>query len=378
MILLSIIFALGYCTLILWFLRGWIQLKQVPPFNQTPQIKFSIIIPARNEENNMINTIDDLIQQNYPPDLFEIIIINDDSTDQTYKIAFDYLDHIQNKTLDIKLINLSKVTYSSGHKKHAIEYGINHSKFDWIITTDADCRRGKNWLRSIAGYILQHDPVLVSAPVLFHNENTFFEKIQSIEFLSLIGIGAASIGNSSPNLCNGANLAYKKSAFIEVDGFNDNLNLSSGDDEFLLHKIAAKYPGKIGFQKDKDAIVYTNAIISLTDFIRQRKRWVSKSTKYRKKEVFLILLFVYLFHLMILATALLSIFYGSYFLIFVFLFLSKLIAESILVIPLSRYFGKLRFMLWYPFAALFYVVYVICIGIVGNSGSYTWKGRQVK
>lgn len=377
--LIAVIFSVGYLWLLIWFLLGWLKLKRPSKKITESDIGFTIIVPARNEEDNIINTIEDLAGQNYPHNLFEVIIIDDDSTDNSFQFALEKIEAIKSIYPNFRLLKLPKEEiYISGHKKRAIEYGIGLAKKEWIITTDADCRRGKYWLSSLAVFITQENPVLVSAPILFQYERSFFQKIQSLEFLSLVGMGAASIGNNSPNLCNGANLAYKKSVFIEVGGFSDNLELSSGDDEFLMHKIAAMFPGKIRFLKSKDAFVSTKAPKTLHDFIQQRKRWVSKSTKYRKKEVFFILLFVYVFHFLILATGLLSIFSAFFLLAFLILSATKIFAESILVIPLARFFGKLRFMLLYPIAAILYVIYVVSIGIIGNSGRYMWKGREVR
>jgi cellulose synthase/poly-beta-1,6-N-acetylglucosamine synthase-like glycosyltransferase len=378
MIVIAVIFSIGYVFLLGWFLIGWLNLKSPLKKIIEPVTRFSIIIPARNEEDNMINTIEDLAGQYYPHELFEVIIIDDDSTDQTYQISHAKIEAIKTVYPNFRLLKTpADVIYTSGHKKHAIEYGVDQAENEWIITTDADCRRGKFWLSSIAGFIKHENPVLVSAPVLFQHERSIFQKIQSLEFLSLVGMGAAAIGNGSPNLCNGANLVYKKSAFYEVGGFSDNLELSSGDDEFLMHKIAATHPGKIHFLKNKEAFVFTQAHKTLKDFIRQRKRWVSKSTKYRKKEVTGILVFVYVFHFLVLSIGLLSIFLSFFLLPFLILIGTKIVAECALVIPLSRFFGKLRFIPLYPIAAIFYIPYVVSIGIIGNSGRYVWKGREV-
>jgi cellulose synthase/poly-beta-1,6-N-acetylglucosamine synthase-like glycosyltransferase len=378
MILIAIIFSSGYLLLLIWFVYGWLRLKVPLKISLFPETGFSVIIPARNEANNIIQTIKDLASQNYPAALFEVIILDDDSDDQTFTLAQELIIGLQNKSLNFKLIKLNiDKNLTAGHKKRAIESGISQSKYDWIVSTDADCTRGSNWLQSIAAIISQQDPVLVSAPVLFYKESCFFHKIQSLEFLSLVGMGAAAIGNGSPNLCNGANLAYKKSAFYEVGGFDDNSGLSSGDDEFLMHKIARMYPHKIVFLKDKDAFVFTKPQSTFRDFIQQRKRWVSKSTRYKKKDVFAILLFVYVFHLLILVTGITSLISIFFLIPFIILIGTKIIAELLLVLPLAVYFRKLRYMYLYPIAAILYVVYVVCIGIIGNSGKYLWKGRKV-
>jgi len=378
MIAIAVIFVFGYLLLLVWFLSGWLRIKSPLKTALNPVISFSIIVPARNEEHNITSTIKDLAAQNYPPELFEVIIVDDDSDDHTFSLAQTKINTVNKIYPNFKLIRLKKdEKILSGHKKQAIESGISLSKYDWIVTTDADCRRGENWLRSFDRIIIQLDPVLVSAPVLFHNEHTLFQKIQSLEFLSLVGMGAAAIANGSPNLCNGANMAYKKSGFYEVGGFTDNIGLSSGDDEFLMHKISRIYPKKVTFLKDKEAFVLTNAPETLKDFIRQRKRWVSKSTEYRKKEVFAILLFVYVFHFLLLVTGIIYILSAFFLIPFILLLGTKILAELLLVIPLSRYFGKVRYMPLYPLAAILYVIYVVSIGIIGNSGKYIWKGRSV-
>lgn len=379
MILITIIFSIGYLFLLIWFLIGWYKLKKPLKRKDNPTICFSIVIPARNEQENIINTIEDLAGQDYPHEFFEVIIIDDDSSDQTHLLAIEKIEAIKSIYPNFRLIKLpNDDLMKSGHKKRALELGIGKARHEWIVATDADCRRGKYWLASIADFIAHENPVLVSAPVMFQRERSFFQKIQSLEFMSLVGMGASAIGNNNPNLCNGANLAYKKSVFFEVGGFSDNMSISSGDDEFLMHKIAAAYPGKIAFLKNKEAIVFTKALKTIKEFVQQRKRWVSKSTKYKKRDVFAILVFVYFFHFLILTTAILSIF-SSFFLIpFCIAFITKIFAECLLIIPLTHFFSKWRFMPFYPIAALFYVFYVVSIGLIGNSGSYLWKGRLVK
>jgi cellulose synthase/poly-beta-1,6-N-acetylglucosamine synthase-like glycosyltransferase len=379
MIGIALIFSVGYLLLLGWFALGWLRLKETVRVKADSFIRFSIIVPARNEERNIVKTINDLVSQKYPADFFEVIIVDDDSDDQTYQLAQQRITEISRNGCSIRLIKSDTTgDIASGHKKIAIETGIRHSKHDWIITTDADCIRGYNWLSAFSDIIIRQNPVFVSAPVCFYGENSLFQKMQSLEFMSLVGMGAASIANGSPNLCNGANLAYQKSAFNTVGGFSGNLQLSSGDDEFLLHKISAAYPGSISFLKSRDAFVFTRPVKNLKDFIRQRKRWVSKSTKYQKKQVFALLLFVYLFHFLILLAGILTLFSMLFIKLFFILFISKVLSEMLLVLPLSIFNGKSKYLPIYPLAAICYVVYVVSIGFIGNSGSYVWKGRKVK
>src|SRR5690606_3333641 len=147
----------------------------------------------------------------------------------------------------------------NSYKKKAIAKAIESCRGELIVTTDADCRMGTQWLKTIVGYFEQQDLYMLSSPVVYSEEKSFFERLQTLEFLYLIGLGAAGIGNGKPTTCNGANLAYRKDVFLELGGFNGIDNLASGDDELLLHKVAEKYADRIGFCKSREAIVYTDA-----------------------------------------------------------------------------------------------------------------------
>ncbi|RZL39816.1 MAG: glycosyltransferase, partial [Pedobacter sp.] len=277
--LISATLTLVYGFLVFSFIRGWHKLIYFIPKKSLPKTKVSIIVAARDEELNISKTIDDLIAQNYPDNLTEIIIIDDHSTDKTAEIVLSYADK------NVKLIKLNEDRALNSYKKKAIQTAIGTCSGDLIITTDADCRMGENWLATIVELYEEKDYKMISSPVAYFQEKNLFERLQSLEFLYLIGLGASTIGNKSPSTCNGANLAYEKNTFYEVGGFQGIDDLASGDDELLLHKIAAKYPDKIGFLKNREAIVYTHAKENLSSFIQQRKRWASKSTRYKNKAI---------------------------------------------------------------------------------------------
>jgi cellulose synthase/poly-beta-1,6-N-acetylglucosamine synthase-like glycosyltransferase len=251
MLILTLIVCLAYLLLLFYFIWGWSKLRDYKPGKKTANIFFSIIVPARNEGKNITTTLQDLISQNYPLDLFEIIVVDDQSTDGTTRLVKNFQENNTDSGPKIKLIRLEDPGQTGfyAYKKRAIETGIKESNGSWILTTDADCRRGANWLNTIASFIEEKDPYFISAPVLFHNEKGFFGKIQSLEFLSLIGIGAACIANRTPNLCNGANLGYRKDIFNECQGYSGIDFIASGDDELMMHKISEKYPDKMDFIK---------------------------------------------------------------------------------------------------------------------------------
>jgi cellulose synthase/poly-beta-1,6-N-acetylglucosamine synthase-like glycosyltransferase len=367
---ISFVLGLTYVFALLTFTRGWGSFKKFNNKTISGNTKASIIVAARNEEENIRKTIDAILAQNYPSNLFELIVIDDHSTDKTGQIVKTYPT--------VKLISLNETKTINSYKKKAIQTAIGEAKGELIITTDADCYMGNQWLSTIVAYYEATGCKLISSPVAYYNEKSNFEKMQSLEFAYLIGLGASTIGIAKPSTCNGANLAYQKSTFFEVGGFTGIDDLASGDDELLLHKIAAIYPDKIGFLKSDAAIVYTEAKPTLAEFIQQRKRWASKSTKYKNKWMIALGVGVWLYNLSMVVNILLALFIPAYsFAIFLVQLLSKIIFEAVFMHKVMSFFGRIKLLCWLPLVSILHVVYIIYIGIAGNSGKYTWKGRSV-
>ena len=375
-ILISSIFCalltLGYLGLFLFLRRGW---RKVDIFHdQTGHHKttVSVLIAARNEENTISKTIDDILGQNYPPHLFEIIIVDDHSTDRTSEIISSYANR------GVRLITLNENEALNSYKKKAISEAIKLSQAELIVTTDADCRMGSTWLRNIVGFYESGDYKMISSPVIFFEERSKFEEMQSLEFLFLIGLGAAGIGNKIPSTCNGANLAYRRDVFFELKGFQGIDDLASGDDELFLHKVALAYPQGIGFCKSREAMVYTHAKSTLKDFIQQRKRWASKSTRYKNKGIILIGSLIWLFNLMIIVIGCLGFLDSDYWSICFGVIVFKMLTELIFLTPLCSFVDRVK-LLWYqPLLTVVHIFYLIYIGIAGNTGKYNWKGRMVR
>jgi cellulose synthase/poly-beta-1,6-N-acetylglucosamine synthase-like glycosyltransferase len=228
------------------------------------------------------------------------------------------------------------------------------------------------------GYYQKEGFKMISSPVVFTDEKSFFERAQSLEFLYLIGMGASTIGNKNASTCNGANLAYEREAFYEVGGFTGIDDLASGDDELLLHKIAARYKNKIGFLKNRDAIVYTQAKPTVNEFIQQRKRWASKSTRYKNKSIIVLGVLVWLFNLSIVLNLIVGLFKPGYMQIGLSQLLIKMLIEFVFLIPVTRFAKRMELLILIPVLNVMHIVYIIFIGIAGNSGKYSWKGRMVK
>ena len=370
--IISLLLTLLYAFLLLFLRSGWLKLPDFKKSEITPKTQVSILIAARNEADKIHHTIDDILAQNYPKRLFELIIVDDHSTDDTGKIIDSYAFK------GVKLIILNESETLNSYKKKAISKAINLASGELIITTDADCRMGKNWLSTIVNYFEENDFNLISSPVIFFEEKSLFERLQTLEFLFLIGLGAAGIGNKMPSTCNGANLAYKKSVFFNLDGFKGIDDLASGDDELFLHKVAHAYPGSIGFCKSADAVVYTHAKPTLKEFIQQRKRWASKSVKYKDKKIMFLAIAIWLFNVSLVVN-LIGGFFIPVLLKLVFIqFTIKFIAEVFYLEPVTSFAKRNNLLYYLSFLTFFHVAYLIYIGLAGNSGKYQWKDRMVK
>ena len=370
--LLSAVLTLVYGFLVLTFIKGWYSLPVAKLGALKPITKVSVIVAARDEELNIKRTIDALIAQDYPKELTEIIFIDDHSTDKTAEIVASY------EKKGVKLIKLNEDRAINSYKKKAIQTAIGACSGDLIMTTDADCFMGVKWITEVVNVYQANNYKMISSPVVYFEERNIFERLQSLEFLYLIGLGASTIGNKKPSTCNGANLAYEKTTFYEVGGFQGIDDLASGDDELLLHKIAAKYPNQIGFLKNREAIVFTHAKENLGAFIQQRKRWASKSTRYKNKWIIALGVLVWVFNLSILLNFLVGLFIPALLKITFYQLVVKMILETLFLWGVTGFANRRRLLILIPILNALHVLYIVYIGVAGNSGKYNWKGRMVK
>jgi len=362
-----------YAVLVCYMRAGW---SSLPSFSKKsiPKTRVSILIAARNEAANIGRTLSDILAQDFPMELLEIIVVDDHSTDDTAAVVRSFAER------GVKLLKLNESEPLNSYKKKAISSAIEMATGDFIVTTDADCRMEKDWLATVITFAEEKGHVLVSSPVVYSEQKSFFEELQTLEFLYLIGLGAAGIGKKHASTCNGANLAYRRNVFYELGGFNGIDHLASGDDELFLHKVAGKYPNRIGFCKSRSAIVYTDAKRTLRGFINQRRRWASKSTHYKNKGIVALGLAIWMFNLLLLLTGLASFFFevSSYLVggLLVAIML-KLAVEAFFLYPLCRFANRMDLLAYLPILTVLHIVYMVYIGIAGNLGKYQWKGRRV-
>ncbi len=332
----------------------------------------SIIIPFRNESHNILQNLESIENLDYPENLFEVIYIDDNSTDNSFNL-------IKEKLIkeNIKVLKLPG-ELSTGNKKRAVNYGIDSSKGEIIVTTDADCVYHRNWLKLLLQYI-DAETAFVSGPVSFKDGKSIFSKIQKLEFEGLILTGAGLIGSGKPVICNGANIAYKREAFREVGGFKDNINLASGDDELLMQKLSRETDYKIKFCANREAVVFTESNESIGGFFNQRKRWASKSLRYQDGRLISELILIFLFYLGLIFQPLL-ILDGFYPLTitFVISIAVKLLLEFLIIKKGEKFLFNKNSRIIFLLSELFQVPYIIISSISGLFGNFIWKDRRIK
>lgn len=367
MTLLCTILTGYYALLILAYYIAW---KRIPVFkrqNAVPvKLAFSILIPARNEADHIIRCLKHITAQQFPASHYEIIVIDDDSTDQTAECVNQYIQtHPQ---YAIRLVKTDG-TLTTG-KKAAITLGIAHAQFEHILLTDADCTREENWLSTIHDFMCQYPSHFIYAPVMFE-ARSLFEKIQALEFAGLVAIGGAAIELNNPNMCSGSNLMITKEAFYKIGGYTDSEQIATGDDEYLLHQVCKHYPDQIHFLKNKHAMVTTSANNSLNQFAAQRKRWVSASMTYENIWITAILIGAYLFNAAIVYQFIMNPLTG------LIMLLVKSLVEGIFLYDVLSFLNRRSYLFLLPLAEPFHILYILIIGLWANIGTYQWKGRKL-
>lgn len=373
-VIIFILLSLFYFFLVISYLKGWLRTpEEFVDHNFQDVLAVSILVPARNEAKNIANCLNSLQKQNYQPDLVEIIVLDDFSEDETPNIVSSYED--------VKLIclheHLDPTFKNLANKKRALAIGISKATNNIIITIDADCIYSENWLKALTQYYIKRKPKLLTAPVTFFKGKGIFAQFLALDLISLMGITASSIKNGNPSTVNGANLLFSKNIFEEVKGFEGNENIASGDDVFLMQKINKKYPGQIASLKNYAAIAETAAPQKFMEFVHQRIRWTSKSSRYADKNVVLTLSLNYLYYLCILIGIILSIFIPKFLIFLIPSYLIKLIIDAIYFSNLLQFFKRKELINYFLFVEFLHIFYINILGILSLIGKYTWKGRKV-
>lgn len=375
MVVTFIIIICLYLLLIVSLIIGFDAIKTETITNQNPKTAFTVIIPFRNEAQNLPQLINSILQLQYPKHLFEIILVDDDSEDASIN-TINNCFNLKDNTIDHKILKNQRLTQSP--KKDAITCAIKQAKYDWIITTDADCILPKHWLTSFSYFIQQHPVKMVAGPVTYHCNKSLFHAFQALDFISLIGATIGGFGIKKPFLSNGANLAYKKDFFETLNGFNGNTNIASGDDIFLMEKALLNNPNTVTFLKNKNAIVITKPLDNLKDLIAQRVRWASKTSNYNNTFAKLVGVLVLFANAILIIGLVIGLIKQINFKTVGILFTLKSCVDFILIYKTSQFLNNkniLHHFLWSCFIYPFFSVYIAFTSLFTT---YKWKGRSFK
>ena len=366
-----------YAILIISLAIGFKRIHEFKADCRTAKTSFSVIIPFRDEAENLPNLLKSVLALEYPKNLVEFIFVDDSSSDASVEII-NKLQFIISGNLEINKTNIRVISnnrVSNSPKKDAITTAIATAKNNWIITTDADCILPIKWLITFDAFIQQNKPKMVVAPVNYIVKNTSLEQFQLLDFMSLQGATIGGFGIDFPFLCNGANLAYKKQEFFKENGFKGNNSIASGDDIFLFEKFLLADKKGVQFLKSKDAIVATFPVKTNVALINQRVRWASKTSRLKSSKVKLIGFLVFLINLSIIF----SIFLSNNIVIILLPLILKTTIDLMLFIPTIGFYNhKKSFIKWYLFSSILYPFFSVLIVFKSLFYKYNWKGRVFK
>lgn len=357
MTIVAVIFLIIYLIFILVISAAWKPRPYLAKVGAPAQRSVSVVVPVRNEANNLPHLLSDLLQQRY--DDFEVIVVDDHSTDNTVAV----IENLNPATIRI-------IKNSGNGKKSAIATGIALAQGEIIVTTDADCRVHKHWLAGVNAAFSSDKIKMVMGAVSIAESKNIFARMQQLELASLMGTSAASLQLGFPTMCNGANLAFRRQVFLDVNGYDGNLHIASGDDEFLMRKIHARYPDSLAYNPSDPVITLSQSTPSL--FFQQRLRWASKwkfnsSIATRALAVFVFAVQIISTYLLFQATL------GDVF--FLWLFLIKVLADLFIILHFTSWLHIRFYFTIFVVVQLLYPLYVTGVGLLSLFVPYSWKGR---
>lgn len=376
MLIIIFIVVLLYLGLIGSFIYGFDKVSSLI-FNTdlSPKTKFTVIVPFRNEAEHLPELLTSVAQLKYPKHLFEIILVNDDSTDDSILCINRLLSSTKFNSVRKNIRIIDNIRQTNAPKKDAISTAIEQAQFDWIVTTDADCQVPNYWLDTLDTYIQQYDCNMLVAPVTLEKASTFFERFQLLETLSLQGATIGGFGIKQPFMCNGANLIYRASIFKIVDGYSGNTHIASGDDMFLLEKFLKHDASKVKYVKHEQAIVTTRPETNFKSLKSQRVRWAAKTTSYKNTFGKLTGILILLMNALLVGLPLLSVLQVVALKTMFYVFAIKWLIDFLLVFKSSRFFGQETFLGSYMFSCLIYPFFSVYIAFIAMFKGYKWKDR---
>ncbi|HPT20696.1 MAG TPA: glycosyltransferase [Bacteroidales bacterium] len=348
---LTVILILPYLILLIIIYRSLLKIK---PYKATflPSSFVTVVVACRNEERNLPSLLKNIERQDYPEGLFEVIIVDDNSTDKTHETASDYTGQL----------NIITINNKGTGKKQAIRTAIEASSGNLVITTDADCRMGKRWISTIASYYEANKPDLIICPVQIAPRKGFFGRFQELEFLSLQGITAGCTLAGNPTMCNGANLAFTREAYLNHSGYLHD-EIASGDDIYLLHSIKKDKNPRVSWLESADSVVTTASSPTVMAFLKQRRRWISKGKSYDDRATILLAVATFVTILLMVSLLVAAIIIPELLKVFLVVLTLKSIPDLLILRNTSARYGKSSLMKWFLPSQIVYPFYVLCVFI---------------
>jgi len=357
--------------MILYYLLGWQIIPIYKRKNTSGKTKVTIVIPARNEQDNMHNLLTCLEAQDYDHDLFEVMIVDDHSTDLTPDIVESWgMDNLHLLKL-ADHVSKEEVAY----KKRAVELAVEQGIGDLILTSDADCLMGEKWVSTIVSFYEETDSKFIVAPVAYKPIKSFVDHLEALDFMTVMGVTGATVQHKLFSLSNGANMAYEKKVFKEANGYDGIDHVPSGDDVFLIEKIGRMYPYHVNYLKNKDAIVYTYPCSKLKVLVNQRMRWMSKTPYYSDLRTKLAASLLIIFYATLIANIGLAIWDSMYLNILIVQLLLKILVDFMFAREIAQFFKEKRLLYFFPFLEILHLPFVLVVGIMSQIFKYTWKSR---
>lgn len=357
-----------YALFILWCRYGWTKGRK-PAHNNSLIHSVAVVIAVRNEEATIGRLLDSLSAQTFPKKNLEIIVVDDHSVDQTAEKVNNFIE--RNSSLNIRLVKSDGVG-----KKMAINQGIHHSKSELILTTDADCFMGKEWIGKMVHPFSDDKIQFVAGPVVLTGASTLFTLIQKIEMIGLVGITGASMNQRKPMMCNGANLCYRRSAYLKVNGFEGN-DFASGDDTQLMKKLSAKDPSALFYLNELSALVKSDVQKTFAGFWQQRRRWATKIPLTLSFFTVTIAILAWFVHAGLIISLISLLFNDRVLPFLITSFLVKSVPEIIFLNKVVADFQLRQRSIVILLAQPFYWLYITLIGAAVPFSKYEWKGRKV-
>lgn len=370
---ITIVLTIIYAATILLFIAG-MTIRRYGQSTARPRV--SVIIAARNEEDNIGGILSDLVQQSYPTELYEVIIANDQSNDRTGDIVNGFAENFPH----VKLLNIENIPLNFSPKKFAIQQTVDLSTGEIILATDADCRVGFKWIESMAAYFEPEVGFVIGFSQFGAKgeQQNLIERYQAFDFVTLMGAAVGTTNLGFPLAASGQNLAYRKSVFLQIGGYKKVAHRVSGDDVLLLQLVRKYTNTKIVFAGDPNSFAVSQPQPTLAAFINQRKRWASNGSIQIKLNMgfFLYLSQVLLFNAALLVGIPAAVVTGRYLDIFLICLGVRVLSEFLIALRAAFYFDRTDVLRYFPLWFLTQIPYIVGVGLSGTLGKFQWKDRQ--